>query len=86
MVDDIVSTGNTLMKAAEILKSDGRRDIVAICTHALMTKESFDSIKAAGVTKIVATNSIPKTAGIRGFIEEGDLSSILAPALSKIIT
>jgi ribose-phosphate pyrophosphokinase len=85
LVDDIISTGNTLMKAAEILKSDGCRDIIAMCTHALITEESFERIKAAGVAKIVATNSIPKATGIRGFVEEVDLSSILAPALSRII-
>jgi ribose-phosphate pyrophosphokinase len=85
LVDDIISTGNTLMEAAEILKSDGCREIIAMCTHALMNEESFERIKAAGVAKIVATNSIPKVTGIRGFVEEVDLSSILAPALSRII-
>jgi ribose-phosphate pyrophosphokinase len=85
LVDDIISTGNTIIKAAEILKSDGCRDIVVMCTHASMTEVSSERIRAAGVAKIVTTNSIPKAAGTGAFVEAIDLSPILAPTISKIL-
>lgn len=85
LIDDIISTGNTTIKTAQILKSDGCRDIIAICTHALLTVESSDRIRAAGVSKIVTTNSIPKAAGIDSFVEVISLGPILAPPISKIL-
>ncbi len=86
LIDDIISTGSTIIKAAETLKSDGCRDIIAMCTHALITKESSERIKAAGVSKIVTTNSIPKATGTGSFVQAIDLSPILASAISKILT
>jgi ribose-phosphate pyrophosphokinase len=86
LIDDIISTGSTITKAAGILKSDSCRDIFAMCTHALITEESSERIKAAGVSKIVTTNSMPKATGIGSFVEAIDLSPILVPTISKILT
>jgi ribose-phosphate pyrophosphokinase len=86
LIDDIISTGSTIIKAAGTLKSDGCRDIIAMCTHALITEESSERIKAAGVSKIVTTNSIPKATGTGSFVQAIDLSPILASAISKILT
>lgn len=85
LIDDIVSTGNTIIKTAEILKSDGCKGIIVMCSHALMTEESAKQIKAAGVDKIVTTNSVPKSTTIGAFVETIDLSPLIAPAISKII-
>lgn len=85
LIDDIVSTGNTIIKTAEILKSDGCNGIIVMCSHALMTEESARRIKAAGVDKIVTTNSVPKSTAIGAFVETLDLSPLIAPAISKII-
>jgi ribose-phosphate pyrophosphokinase len=84
LIDDIVSTGNTIIKTAEILKSDGCKGIIVMCSHALMTEESAKQIKAAGVDKIVTTNSVPKSTAIGAFTETIDLSPLIAPAISKI--
>jgi ribose-phosphate pyrophosphokinase len=84
LVDDIISTGNTIIKAAQVLKSDGCRDIIAMCTHALLTTESTERLRSAGVSKIVTTNSIPRAARTDSFVEVINLSPILVQAVSKI--
>lgn len=86
LIDDIVSTGSTIIKAAEILKSGGCRGITVMCSHALMTEESTKQIKAAGVDKIVTTNSVPKMEPMGAFVEAIDLSPVIAPTISKMIT
>jgi len=86
LIDDIVSTGSTIIKAAEILKSGGCRGITVMCSHALMTEESTKQIKAAGVDKIVTTNSVPKMEAMGAFVEAIDLSSVIASTISKIIS
>jgi ribose-phosphate pyrophosphokinase len=86
LIDDIVSTGSTIIKTAEILKSGGCRGITVMCSHALMSEESTKHIKAAGVDKIVATNSVPKMEAMGAFVEAIDLSPVIAPTISKIIS
>ncbi len=78
--------GSTIIKAAEILKSGGCRGITVMCSHALMTEESTKQIKAAGVDKIVTTNSVPKMEAMGAFVEAIDLSPVIAPAISEMIT
>ena len=51
-----------------------------------MTKESSKQIKAAGVDKIVTTNSVPKMEATGPFVEALDLSPVLVPIISKIIS
>jgi ribose-phosphate pyrophosphokinase len=85
LIDDIVSTGSTIIKAAEILKSGGCRGITVMCSHALMTEESIKQIKASGVDKIVTTNSVPKKKAMGTFVEAIDLSSVISSTISKMI-
>jgi ribose-phosphate pyrophosphokinase len=77
--------GSTIIKAAEILKSDGCQSITVMCSHALMTEESTKKIKAAGVDRIATTtNSVPKMEALGEFVETLDLSPVISPALMKI--
>jgi ribose-phosphate pyrophosphokinase len=86
LIDDIVSTGSTIIKAASILKSCGCRSITVMCSHALIIEESARQIKAAGVNKIVTTNSVPKIETMGEFIESIDLSPVIVPTVSKVLT
>jgi ribose-phosphate pyrophosphokinase len=86
LIDDIVSTGSTILKTVGILKSGGCRGITVMSSHALMTEESTKQIRAAGVDRIVTTNSVPKMEAMGTFVEAIDLSPIIAPTISKIFT
>lgn len=58
LVDDICSSGGTLIKAAETLKAAGARAIAACVTHALFDAEVERGLRAAGVTAIASTDSV----------------------------
>ncbi len=76
LVDDMISTGGSIVKAAEFLKRQKCRNIYAACTHALLIGDAEKRIRKAGVSKIISTNTIPgKTALV-------DVS----PLISKAIT
>ncbi len=47
IVDDIIATGGTVIKAAEQLKSQGARKVFAACTHGLFTGGSIPKLEAA---------------------------------------
>jgi ribose-phosphate pyrophosphokinase len=59
VIDDIISSGGSLIKAAEVLNKKGAGKIYAMCAHALLIKDAAQKIKSAGVEDIVSTNSVP---------------------------
>ncbi len=57
--DDVVSTGSTLVEAAEALKRAGARDIYAACTHAVLCGDAVERIRRSSVRELIVTDSIP---------------------------
>ncbi len=59
LVDDMISTGGSIIKATEFLKKQKCKRVFVACTHALLRNNAEKKIKKAGVTKIISTNTIP---------------------------
>lgn len=59
IIDDIVSTATTMIKAVKLLIEKGARPPVCIATHAVFAADSFRELKDSGAEKIVTTNTIP---------------------------
>lgn len=59
LIDDMISTGGSIVKAAQFLKKQKCRNIYAACTHALLIVDAERRIRKAGVSKIISTNTIP---------------------------
>lgn len=75
LVDDMISTGGSIVKATEFLKKQKCRRVFVACTHALLIGDAERKIRKAGVTQIVSTNTIPgKTAAV-------DVAGIIAKAI-----
>lgn len=77
LVDDMISTGGSIVKATEYLKEQNCGNIYAACTHALLVGNAEKKIKNAGVLKIISTNTIP------GKTNAVDISDILAEYLNQ---
>lgn len=77
VIDDIISSGGSLIKAAEVLNKKGVGKIYAMCAHALLINDAAQKIKSAGVEDIVSTNSVPSQ------YSRVDLSPELALALKS---
>jgi ribose-phosphate pyrophosphokinase len=76
LIDDMISTGGSIVKACEVLKKHKIRKIIVLCTHAILLDNALERIKKAGVEEIISTNSIPN-----------DCSKVdLAPILSNIVS
>lgn len=57
--DDIISTGGTIIGAAQILKEQGATEVYAACVHGLLIGDAEKRMLNAGVDEIVATDSVP---------------------------
>ena len=75
LVDDIISTGGSIIKATQFLKKQKCKRIYVACTHALLMNDAEKKIKKAGVTNIISTNTIP------GKISKVDISKTIAKAI-----
>jgi len=75
LVDDMISTGGSIIKATQFLKKQKCKRVYVACTHALLINDAEKKIKKAGVTSIVSTNTIPgKTSVV-------DVSNTIAKAI-----
>jgi ribose-phosphate pyrophosphokinase len=58
IIDDIVDSGNTLCKAADLLKENGALQIEAYITHAVLSSDAKEKIMLSKIDKIFVSNSI----------------------------
>jgi ribose-phosphate pyrophosphokinase len=56
--DDIISSGGTMSKAVEALKTQGASEVAAVCTHALFMDGAENRIKKAGADLILSSDTI----------------------------
>jgi len=59
IMDDIVDTANTLVKAASALKENGARRVLAYCTHPVLSGGAVERIAESELDEIVVTDTIP---------------------------
>ncbi len=73
ILDDIISTGGTIVGAAKILREQGAKHVFCGCVHGLLIGDAEKRILDAGVEEIVGTDSVP-----------GNVSKVsLAPLISQ---
>jgi ribose-phosphate pyrophosphokinase len=62
IMDDIVDTANTLVKAAVALKDHGANRVVAYCTHAVLSGGAAARIVDSALDELIVTDTIPLSA------------------------
>lgn len=64
LVDDMISSGDTVIKATRFLKKQNCGKVFVACTHGVLVGNAEKRIRAAGVLDIISTNTIPRTTSI----------------------
>ncbi|TLP40968.1 ribose-phosphate pyrophosphokinase [Arcobacter arenosus] len=59
LVDDMVDTAGTLVKAAEVLKAKGATSVMACCTHGVLSGPAFERINSGTLDELIITDTIP---------------------------
>lgn len=59
LVDDIIDTAGTIVKAAEALRQRGAKEIYACATHGVLSGPAIDRLKASLIKEVVVTDTIP---------------------------
>ena len=59
LIDDMIDTAGTICAAAELLAEAGASDISAMATHAVLSDPAVDRLKAAPISRVVVTDTLP---------------------------
>ena len=86
IVDDLIDTGGTLVKATEALLEKGATSVSACATHAVLSGPAVQRIESSELKEVVLTNSIPSSEQARRSKKVRSLSvgKLLATAVQSI--
>ncbi len=59
LVDDMIDTGGTISKAADLLFDNGAADVIVTATHGVLSGPAIDRLKNSRISEVVVTNSLP---------------------------
>ncbi len=86
IVDDMVDTAGTLCKAAQALKDNGAKKVIAYCTHPVLSGPAVDNISQSVLDELVVTDTIMLSDAASGCnkIRQISLVELLAESIRRI--
>jgi ribose-phosphate pyrophosphokinase len=59
LVDDMIDTGGTIVKAAEALKASGAERVIVAATHAIFSHPAVERLQSEAIDEVVVTDTVP---------------------------
>ncbi|HTX54777.1 MAG TPA: ribose-phosphate pyrophosphokinase [Candidatus Baltobacteraceae bacterium] len=59
LLDDMIDTAGSITQAAQALRQDGARRILASCTHAVLSGPAIERLEQSDIEEVVVTNTVP---------------------------
>ena len=59
VVDDMIDTGGTIVKAAETLFENGAKDVIVAATHGILSDPARDRLQQSQISEVVVTDTLP---------------------------
>jgi ribose-phosphate pyrophosphokinase len=86
LVDDMCDTAGTLCKAADALKANGAKRVIAYATHPVLSGPAVDNIINSSLDELVVTDTIPLSAASKacGNIRQLTMADLLAESVRRV--
>ncbi len=83
VVDDMIDTGGTIVKAAEALFEQGAAEVIVTATHGVLSDPASERLQESQITEVVVTDTLPIPAE-----KQFDKLTVLpiAPMIAKAIS
>ncbi len=70
IVDDIISTGGTVIEAAKVLFQQGAREVECACVHAVLAGNALNRLYSAGISRVISTDTVEKATSVISVADE----------------
>jgi ribose-phosphate pyrophosphokinase len=85
VVDDMISTGGTMIEAAEVLRDRGAVDVRACATHAVFADGASDALIGSALSELVVTDTVPLPESLRGSkIKTVSVAPLIGESIKRI--
>ena len=87
LVDDMIDTGGTLVKAAEALFEQGASKVIAAATHGVLSGPAVERLQNSRISEVIITNTLPLDKD-RTFekLTELSIAPLVARAVNEVFT
>jgi ribose-phosphate pyrophosphokinase len=90
LIDDLISTGGTIVRAARAARDAGSQRVIALAAHGLFMSGAAEALADPAVEKILTTDAVPPFrlagSGILGKVEAIPCAALLAEAIGRMAT
>jgi ribose-phosphate pyrophosphokinase len=59
LVDDIIDTGGTIVKAAQLMMDNGATSVRAFCSHPILSNDAVERIEKSAFTEVIVSDTLP---------------------------
>ncbi|ODQ54808.1 ribose-phosphate pyrophosphokinase [Saitoella complicata NRRL Y-17804] len=86
LIDDLLDTGNTITRAAKVVKDHGATAVYALTTHGIFSGDAIQRINASALDHIITTNTTPQEENLRlcSKLDIIDVAPVFAEAVRRI--
>ncbi|MFD0772818.1 ribose-phosphate diphosphokinase [Streptomonospora algeriensis] len=87
LVDDMIDTAGTIVKAADALFEQGAREVIAAATHGVLSGPAAERLQNSRISEVVITNSLPIPKDRRfEKLTQLSIAPLLARAISEVFS
>ena len=83
LVDDMVDTAGTIVKAADLMIAHGAKSVRAIASHCVMSDPASERVDYSNLTEMVFSDSIPYAKGCSK-VKQLSIAGIFAETISRV--
>jgi ribose-phosphate pyrophosphokinase len=84
LVDDMIDTGGTLCKAADMMMERGALSVRAVCTHGVLSGKAYENIEKSKLAELIITDTIPQRKEV-GKIKVISVADLFAKVVHNIL-
>ena len=87
LIDDMIDTGGSIVSGAQTLIDRGAAEVIACCTHPILSRGAMEKIAASPIQKLITTDTIPfqwPQFITDGHVEVLSVAPLLADAIQRI--